>query len=175
MAWRETMEVYIVESDNTREIYSRADDRVVDMPRIKHLKGKEFKQYLEMYFEYIEAIDLSDMDVYQIFESILPYYYFLKAHNVPCDIVLYAEEPKNSFAEKELEYLGMDILVDEVESLISHWVYRGFTEYLNENGLCETKEDCQKIIEKNAKMTFPVYSSDRELTWEFYYLYKIVC
>lgn len=50
MAWRETMEVYIVESDNTREIYSRADDRVVDMPRIKHLKGKEFKQYLEMYW-----------------------------------------------------------------------------------------------------------------------------
>ena len=33
-------------------------------------------------------------------------------------------------------------------------VYRGFTEYLNENGLCETKEDCQKIIEKNAKMIF---------------------
>lgn len=169
------MKICIVETGNLNRNYLGADDRMITMPRIKHLGRREFKQYLEMYFEYIDVIDFSDMDVYQKFENILPYYNFLKTHNVPCEILLYAEEPQNDFAEKELEYLGMDIVEDGMESLILCWIHCGFTDYLNGNGLCEIKEDCQKIIEKNDKMISPVYSSERDFTWEVYYVYRIMC
>lgn len=168
---KETSEIYLTLCDELMYMSPFFDDYYFMIQKL-------YRKAFELFPEDVtlkEAIDFSDTDVYQKFENNLPYYNFLKTHNVPCEILLYAEEPQNDFAEKELEYLGMDIVEDGMESLILCWILCGFTDYLNGNGLCETKEDCQKIIEKNDKMISPVYSSERDFAWEVYYVYRIMC
>lgn len=61
-------------------------------------------------------------------------------------MIIYSNEPMESFNGWGIELLGIDIVHDFCESLLSNGVDSEADAILNENGLCKNKEDVGKII-----------------------------
>lgn len=104
---------------------------------------KRFEELLEIYFFYIELCENVSQSA---FESMLTCYNLFCTYGIPCEIIVYDDIPIDNAFGYPIELLGIDIVHDMCESLISDSCNPGINHLLNENGLCKTVEDIERII-----------------------------
>ena len=87
---------------------------------------RETKQYfdalLEMYFSYIDFTYNSESFDYdeKHFRAVQGFYEKFRNYNVSCELMVYNTTPLESVYDVPIEFLGIDIVKDMAESLISY-------------------------------------------------------
>lgn len=127
------------------------------------LKSKrKFELLLEEYFEFLEySQELNKKS----FDKIVVFCEVLREHNIPCEIIVYNDEAMKDAFGYSIEFLGIDIVHDMCESLISEEVNLYIQELINENGLCSTVDAVYKIIP---------YQDHGEVEWKPCYVYRVI-
>lgn len=88
---------------------------------------------------------------------------FLK-YNINCEVIVYDTIPmKNAFGHS-LEYLGIDVVHEMSESLLSECVTHKIRKHLNENGLCTSEQYARSIV--------PLLDHGN-VNWEPCYVYSV--
>jgi len=124
---------------------------------------KIFEELLETYYLYID-IDFWDEINRSSFERICACYKKFLTHNIPCELIAYDILPIEDVYGYPIELLGIDIVHDMCESLISDNVNPKINHLLNENGLCRTVSDIDKIIP---------FQDHGTVAWSPCYVYKV--
>ena len=124
-------------------------------------KKESYDNLLETYFSYIEECEIQPNPS---LEKIIAYCKKFIEHGISCEIIVYDFEPINDVIGYSLELLGIDIVHDLCESLISDEVNPKIVHLLNENGLCRTMDDVERIIP---------YQNHGNVKWDSCYVYKI--
>lgn len=122
----------------------RGMEREVDIPWNSKTK-KTYYQLLEKYFLYIELKCWSDYNADSL-EKMIAFYNELCAYEINCEVIGYANEPLEQVCGYSVDLLGIDIVHDMCESLISDEINPQIAHLLNENGLCDTEVDVERII-----------------------------
>lgn len=111
-----------------------------------NLKTKNvYKLLLEKYFSYIELECKGSYDSNSL-EKMIIFYKELRTYEIICEMIVYASEPLEQVYGYSIDLLGIDIVHDMCESLISDEINPQIAYILNENGLCDTEVDVERII-----------------------------
>ena len=122
-----------------------------------------FSELLEEYFEYIEYAEINPPSAAS-FEKVIAFYHQIRHLDIPCEIIACNSTPLENIYGYQLEPLGIDIVHDECESLISADVNPEIAHLLNENGLCSTVQDVNTIIP---------FQDHGNVEWKPYYVYRV--
>ncbi len=103
-----------------------------------------YSNLLELYFKYSEIEIQGDYDR-KSFEAMLEFYKEIRKYDVPCEIIVYDEFPVVTVFEHPVVFLGVDIAHDMCESLLSDHDDSRVASLLNENGLCNTEAEINRV------------------------------
>lgn len=137
-----------------------------------HLSAKKnFKQILEMYFEYIssEEIELNNATAHIVFSTMYAFYAKLIENGIPCEIIVFDYNAIDSFYDKKLEFLGIDIVNDCLESLMLELPNSFDTALLNRNQLCDN------LIQYDALISLLHDAMISNHSYAPCYVYRINC
>lgn len=123
---------------------------------------EKYDELLEIYYAYLDCI-LEESDENILGRLILIYNEFTK-YDVLCEIIAYDICPISEIAGCSIEFLGIDIVHDMCESLISGEVRPCIEHLLNKNGLCSAVGDIEKIIP---------FQDHGNVEWKPCYVYKV--
>lgn len=101
---------------------------------------EEYFKYIDLYLKQYETEDSST------FEGMLTFYRAFCMYDIPCEMMVYDKNPVMNAFGYPVELLGIDIVHDMCESLIVDNRNPVIQPWLNENGLCKTEDDVEKII-----------------------------
>ena len=104
---------------------------------------KVYDILLEKYFRYLDLYELADK---RSFEEMILFCQEIIEYDIDCEMIVYDAKPIEEIYGYELELLGIDIIHDMCESLISDAVNPLARYLLNDNGLCKTEIDVEKIV-----------------------------
>jgi|GEM_PF-1629407 len=150
----------------------RGVDRVLNTHHFKYKSKNEFNKLIEMYFDYISYTFVSeDIEPISIFNKMLPFYSLLIENGVSCVIILYNDEPIEDFSNVKIELLGIDIVNQHNESLLTDPAIDLPLNYLNKNLLCNNIDDCIKIIRLLEESILNEYGH----VMKTLYVYKVIC
>lgn len=144
----------------------------LDFKSYPYKKDKIFKNFLEMesiYFDEVFDCDLTKENSFNLF--IKYYHIFRDEFNIPCEIVAFDTTPIESVFGNQVEILGIDIVhVSDgaiLDSLLEYQdgLHSKTLSLLNENGLCKTIEDIEKILQ---------LQNFGEIKWEQCYVYRVL-
>lgn len=142
----------------------RGMDRSLLATDLLTLKSKsEFDKLLNTYYTYLECIEenISDTGL----KSLIHIYEEFKKFGVPCEIIVFDSIPHKNVFGYQIELLGIDIVHDMCESLLSDDINSCIYHLLNENGLCKTEQDVEKIIP---------FQDCGNVEWSPCYVYELV-
>lgn len=150
----------------------RGVDRLLNTHHFKYKSKKEFNKLIEMYFDYISYTFVSeDIDTISIFNKILPFYSLLMENGVSCEIIIYNDEPVKDFSNEKIEFLGIDIVNQHNESLLTDPAIGLPQNCLNKNLLCYNIDDCTRIINHLEEYILNEYGHEMKTL----YVYKVIC
>lgn len=138
----------------------------------KHLSiKKNYNQILEMYFEYIssEELELNNATASTVFSTMYEFYNKLTENEIPCEIIVFDYNAIESFCDKELEFLGIDIVNDCLESLMLELPNGFHTTLLNNNQLCDS------LMQYNAMVSLLHDAMIPNHSYAPCYVYRIDC
>ena len=141
----------------------RGMERTVDIPWNPKTK-KVYKQLLEKYYSHIELECNGDYD-YESLEKMIAFYKELCTYGISCEMIAFSNEPLEQVHGYPIELLGIDIVHDMCESLIEDEINPQIAHLLNDNGLCNTEADVEKIIP---------FQDHGGVEWLPCYVYKIL-
>jgi hypothetical protein len=98
---------------------------------------------LEVYFDYIT--DSLKPECQETFERMLSYCRTFRESGIPCEVIVYDSQPLENAYGKELQFLGIDIVLNLAESLLENGAERLSKNLLNENLLCLELSNLPKI------------------------------
>lgn len=128
------------------------------------VKGKKhFDFLLDMYYKYISYIE--KVENQQIFEELIKFYVSLLKHDVNCEMIAYDTKPLKTVYGYSIEFLGIDIIHDECESLLEIKENHVGDQFLNRNGLCNNKRDAINLTS---------LLDHGDVNWIPFYIYRIV-
>lgn len=132
------------------------------------LLTKELKQYhnllLDIYFRYNDIM-VADMEVHDCFMELVQIYNELKKYKVDCELIVYDDKPIEQVNLYDLKFLGIDIVHDLCETLLSEKKEKRISSFLNENGLCKSEEDVKRLI--------PMLKHG-DVKWKPCYIYEVL-
>lgn len=127
-------------------------------------KGKkQFDSLLDIYYQYLACVEEETSS--DGLKRLVRYYEEFKKFNIPCEIIVYDSVPQNNAFGDDIELLGIDIVHEMCESLLSDDVNPSIKYLLNENGLCNTEQDIKKVIP---------FQDHGNAEWKPCYVYKLV-
>ncbi len=103
-----------------------------DFPR--KCTRKRWDKLIEDYLDYIE--DTLKPESRETFERMLSYCKDMKKQNISCEMIVYDSHPLESAYGYPLEFLGIDIVHEMMESLLEDGAERLPKSLLNEHLLC---------------------------------------
>ena len=106
---------------------------------------KVYDDLFEKYLKYISVL-CDEAPLEESFFEIIEFCNEFKKYGVLCELIAYDSEPLTDVYGFELEFLGVDIVHDMCESLISNCNDKQLQYYFNENGLCKLETDIQEIV-----------------------------
>ena len=132
------MEIRIVKVD----VY-RGMDREINISDFKIIKSRnKFNSTITKWTDYIET--------YYTCESVKTIYYLseimmeeLKNNGIECEMILCTKEKIDSFMEKGISFLGIDVIFDGEESVLKN---ANLKNVLNNNILCSNTKIARNII-----------------------------
>ncbi len=113
------------------------------VPYTKRTK-KEYYGLLNMYLDYLTELEQEPSK-----EGLIKLINFcdeLLGREINCEVIAYEEHPIENAFGYALELLGIDIVHDMCESLLSECVEYKVLQVLNENELCVSEEDVLKLV-----------------------------
>lgn len=150
----------------------RGVDRLLNPHHFKYKNKKMFDKLIEMYFDYISYTFLSEeIDTLEMFNRILPFYSLLAENGVSCEIIICNEEPVTNFYNEKIEFLGIDIVNQHYESLLTDPSIGLPINILNKNLLCNGIDDCTKIINLLEGHILTEYGHEMKPV----YVYVVLC
>lgn len=145
-----------------RSMY-RGMDRVLTPEDFPILKSKqEYEVLSDKYDRYLECY--LELDGSDGLKRLVEFYKEIKRYDVNLEIIVYDNFPIKDAYGYCIELLGIDIVHDMCESLISHNLNPQILCLLNENGLCEREADVDKIIP---------FQEHGGVMWRPCYVYKV--
>ena len=129
------------------------------------LKLKSSRESELLLAEYFEFLEYSQKLNKIFFEKTIDFYEVLKEHNIPCEIIAYDDEVIKDVFGYSIEFLGIDIVHDMCESLISDELNPCIEKWMNINGLCSTEEVIEEVIS---------YQDHGGVEWKPCYVYKVL-
>lgn len=127
---------------------------------------KTKRDYNTLLQEYSEVIEYElNIMTEELFDRMLLFYQKIKRYGIPCEIIVFDERPITEDLGYPVEFLGLDIVYDMGESLIEDKINPAVLYLLNENGLCRTEEDVEKVIR---------YQNHGTVEWKPCYVYKLL-
>ena len=141
----------------------RGMERALTAADLLNSKTKKiYKDLLEKHFLYLEyGEEVSET----AFEKMLVYYQEVITYDISCEIIAYDVVPLDNLYGYSLQLLGIDIVHDMCESLISEGVNLHVRGLINENGLCDTVDSVNEIIP---------YQDHGGVEWKPCYVYKVI-
>lgn len=141
----------------------RGMDRVLTPEDFPILKSKEEYEVLsDKYDRYLQCyLELNGSDGLR---SLVEFYKEFKSYDVDLEIIVYDNVPIKDAYGYCIELLGIDIVHDMCESLLAQDLNPRILCLLNENGLCESEADVNKIIP---------FQEHGDVTWRSCYVYKV--
>lgn len=124
---------------------------------------KYFDVLLDMYYKYISFIE--ETATREIFKELTEFYALLLKYDIDCEVIAYDVRTLKNVYDYPVEFLGVDIVHDECESLLENRVEYIGNRILNKNGLCNNKTDAIKLIS---------LLDHGDVEWIPYYIYKII-
>ena len=125
-----------------------------------------WKKYDAYYYEYIERIVINKERDEEALEFCLRLSERLSQCDINNEVILVNNYPLYDYCNKELEFLGIEILdVEMAESYFGKTIYKHCVEELNSNGLFYNVETALACMDKNK------ISKDE---WHPAYIYKII-
>ena len=126
--------------------------------------NKTTNMLLEQYYLYLSDIDESPTLIGLI--KLIDFCKALKKNHIDCEIIVYDTSTLANAWSYSLDLLGIDIVNEAWESLISNFelLPLQICQLLNSNGLCQT--------EKNASMVVSHFNNT-DFEWKFCYVYKL--
>lgn len=150
----------------------RGVDRLLNTHHFKYKNNKILDKLIEMYFDYISYTFVSeDFDTIKIFYKMLPFYSLLVENRVSCEIIISNKESITNFNNEKIEFLGIDIVNQHNESLLTYPAMRFPINILNKNLLCNKIDDCTKIIKLLEGYVLTEYGHEMKPL----YVYKVIC
>ena len=131
---------------------------------------KYFDILLSMYFSYIDLMynpyGSFEYDE-QRFRVVQGFYEKFRKCNVSCELIVFDTTPVDSAYDVQIEFLGIDIVKDLAESLISYNQQTNVSikRYLNSNGLFYNLIAAQNAID--------LFKVDLDV-WKFCWIYKVI-
>ncbi len=153
---------YGISSNNIK--YRGVETTVDTSDFSKKCKNKEYRYLLDLLFEYISVSD--EQNSVENFDKMKKLFVEFREHGVECEIIAYDSKPMQDLYGYPLELLGIDIVLEEAESLLADDVPLIVKRELNENGLCKTETDVARFI--------PYLDHGVDI-WEPCYVYKVIC
>ena len=129
--------------------------------------SKKVNDFLNYYYEYIDLLYNKELEIYETYIRLLNIYSFFKNNNVPCEIILFGNEPISQFFDAKLVFLGIDIINKNYESLLTHPNIESCVNFLNDNGLLDDVLDVKKT--KDIMSSFL-----SGFQWNPCYIYKVL-
>lgn len=143
----------------------RGMGRILSVQHFNSQKAKKnFNKICEEYFKYLDLLYFQKEST--LWENILSFYKVLVENEVECEVIAYDSKIINDVYGQKIEFLGLDIVKDNCESLIYYSKNQIDKSYLNENGLCNDLNSVKKIIE---------IFQENEGNWNPCWIYKINC
>ncbi|MBQ7670788.1 MAG: hypothetical protein IJS45_08725, partial [Clostridia bacterium] len=124
---------------------------------------KSFKELLKLYLDYITIVN-EEMSIID-FKKVIEIYTEFKNRKVNCECILFDNKPIKEFMQYKLEFLGVDIINDYSESLLSDVPDKFRCRFLNHNGLCNNASIIETII--------PMLNPGNE-EWSAGYVFKVI-
>lgn len=133
-----------------------------------HFKtDKNFSLLLNAYLEYLSYI-YQNANLKEKLTNLMTFYSLLRNAGVNCEIIVYDNSHISSFFNSKLEFLGLDIVNQNFESILKESGLKLPEGTLNKNLLCKSPNDFLYIVNSLEKYILP----DDKL--ELYYIYKII-
>lgn len=123
---------------------------------------KEYDLLLNMYYEYLANVQQHPSRDGLI--KLITFCNEISKREVKCEVIAYDITPLKTVFEYELDFLGIDIVHEMLESLLCECVDYEVRKFLNKNGLCNSESDVNSII--------PLLDHG-DVKWEPCYVYKI--
>lgn len=141
----------------------RGIDRVLSVEDLPREKNK-FKKLLEDYFSYLDVLEKEEMGV-DLFNKLIKFNNIFQENRVDCEIIVFDSSPLTCAYGYELEFLGIDIVYEMMESLLVEIKDDYINSLLNDNGLCKNLNDISSII--------PL-CNHRNIEWKPCYVYVLL-
>ena len=135
-------------------------------------KDQKYKKFLEtesVYFNKVFDCDLTKENSFKIF--IKYYHIFREEFNIPCEIIAFDTTPIANVFGYSVELLGIDIVNVSNDTILDSLLededclHTNIRYLLNENGLCRTVDDIEKILP---------WQNLGDLKWEPCYVYRVL-
>lgn len=104
---------------------------------------KHFDELLEKYYLYLENCEVISK---KAFEDVIIFFQEVIKYDILCEMIVYDTVPLDTAFGYPVELIGIDIVHDMCESLLSDTVSPQVLYRLNKNGLCRTVNDVGEII-----------------------------
>lgn len=123
---------------------------------------RQYDTLLEMYYEYLSIVEQKPTEYGML--GLINLYKELCNCAIECELIVYANNQLQAVFGYNLTFLGVDIVYEMAESLLSDYTSDTVKKYLNENGLCDLETNIYEII--------PLLDHG-EVKWEPCYVYKV--
>ena len=143
----------------------RGMERIIDsgdlyLPETK----KAYDTIIEEYFMFLVQ-ETENSHNEEFLKKEIEYAAKLKGYGIKCEVIVYSDTMLSCYCGYELGLLGIDIVHDMCESLLSKADSPFMEQFVNENGLCDTVEAAETIIP---------FLDHGEVLWEPCFVYKIM-
>ena len=106
---------------------------------------KQFSTLLNIYFEYID-LTCNMKPTKEILSRLVCIVNLFRSYDINCELIAYDYNYSRSVFDYSLEFLGIDIVHNMCESLLSDEVSSSISNMLNPNGLCNNEKEIKDII-----------------------------
>lgn len=130
--------------------------------------SKEFEHILNLYYNYCDWSFNGQNSLCDLRNYIFPLYFEMLKNNINCEIIAFDEKPIDGFDNVQFEFLGFDILNQNMESYILDTDLKIIKDNLNEMGLLNNLDITNYIIQDILS------TIDKNHFLKSYYIYHIV-
>lgn len=127
----------------------------------RRTKG-EYEFLLEVYYDYLNTIEFEPS--VSGFTELIRFCDKLNNRGISCEVIIFDICPVESAFGFELDFLGIDIVHEMAESLLEEFTNHEVQQLLNQNGLCRSESDADRII--------PLLDHGC-VKWDLCYVYKV--